>query len=161
MRPIKRRPKTLDRDSIIKRFVALADIRPGNVCWPWNGKRNKRGYGYFGVGGQGAGTKLAHRISWLLWRGRIPKGLWVLHRCDNPPCVNPNHLFLGTAKDNSDDCIAKGRNVPPPRKVKLNDDQVRSIRASDDSHKDAAARFNVSAEHIRRIRNGSTRSEVK
>lgn len=81
-------------------------------CWVWTaGINHKRGgYGAF-VLRKGV-IRRAHRIAWELVRGSIPDGQWVLHRCDNPPCVRPSHLFLGTPKDNVDDMAAKGRGNP-------------------------------------------------
>lgn len=82
----------------------------GDGCWLWNGQIGKRGYGMIGVPKRyGPRIQYAHRVSWRLHRGEIPDGLSVLHRCDNPKCVNPDHLFLGTAGDNIRDCVAKGR----------------------------------------------------
>jgi hypothetical protein len=78
-------------------------------CWGWNGARHLHGYGIILEGGRGSVPIGAHRASWLLHNGPIPDGLWVLHKCDNPPCCNPEHLFLGTVKDNSVDCARKGR----------------------------------------------------
>lgn len=76
-------------------------------CWEWLAYRDRKGYGRFMV--PGSKTSLAHRFSWELHRGPIPTGMCVLHRCDNPPCVNPAHLFLGTLQDNVRDMIQKGR----------------------------------------------------
>jgi len=76
-----------------------------NGCWEWVGATTC-GYGRIGVCGK---TVIAHRLSWVWANGKIPKGLCVLHKCDNRPCVNPKHLFLGTKKDNTRDCIRKGR----------------------------------------------------
>jgi hypothetical protein len=70
-------------------------------CWFWNGTLSN-GYGKMG-------RQLAHRLSWEAFNGPIPDGLFVLHKCDTPPCVNPDHLFLGTHGDNVRDCLAKGR----------------------------------------------------
>ncbi len=82
-------------------------------CWIWTAARSSWGYGFLGVAREGAGMAMrgAHRISWELHRGAIPDGLSVLHRCDVPLCVNPDHLFLGTQKDNLKDMRFKGRGV--------------------------------------------------
>lgn len=75
---------------------------PGpSECWEWSGSRDRKGYG-FGDGGR------AHRLAWEWENGPVPAGLMVLHRCDNPPCCNPKHLFVGTALDNARDALAKG-----------------------------------------------------
>lgn len=76
-------------------------------CWAWKGRKTSSGYGKFAYGH--AREMAAHRFSYALHYGVEPGGLLVCHRCDNPECTNPNHLFLGTNKDNSDDKIAKGR----------------------------------------------------
>ena len=75
-------------------------------CWEWMGARNEKGYGVVAVDGK---TPKAHRVAWELENGPIPAGVCVLHRCDNPPCCNPAHLFLGSKKDNNRDMISKGR----------------------------------------------------
>lgn len=85
----------------------------GTPCWVWTASRFVRGYGALKVDDGPKGY--AHRISWELHFGPIPDGLWVLHRCDNPPCVNPAHLFLGTHLDNMADMDAKGRRNHPGR----------------------------------------------
>lgn len=77
-------------------------------CWVWQGARAGHGYGTLKRGERGL-TKLAHRISWELHFGAIPDGMCVCHHCDEPPCVNPDHLFLGTVKDNVGDMLEKGR----------------------------------------------------
>ena len=77
-------------------------------CWIWIGLKNKKGYGRFSVS-RSIGMLLAHRLSWEIHRGSIPSGMCILHRCDVPACVNPEHLFLGTRQDNNQDMIKKGR----------------------------------------------------
>lgn len=77
-------------------------------CWIWTGNVSKAGYGNLWTP-EKRGYVYAHRFSWRLANGEIPDGLCVLHKCDNPPCVNPSHLFLGTKRDNTHDMISKGR----------------------------------------------------
>jgi hypothetical protein len=77
-------------------------------CWLWTAHRNRQGYGTLRVQKR---TRMAHRVAWELENGPIPSGLQVCHRCDNPPCVNPAHLFLGTSQDNKLDSVAKGRHA--------------------------------------------------
>lgn len=82
-------------------------------CWIKPGAENGRGYSVVKIGSMADGSRrqgLAHRVAYQLFCGDIPDGLCVLHRCDNRRCVNPDHLFLGTAKDNTEDMVAKGRN---------------------------------------------------
>jgi len=81
-------------------------VKKTDRCWLWTGNKNPDGYGMFWLDGKAHG---AHRVSWLFHYGEIPKHLFVLHHCDNPACVRPCHLFLGTAGDNSRDSWAKGR----------------------------------------------------
>lgn len=90
--------KFLDRISIPGDYI--------DGCWIWIGAMHKGGYGHLKFDGI---TRLAHRISWELFNGPIPEGFLVLHKCDNPPCVNPNHLFLGDHADNMKDMWDKGR----------------------------------------------------
>lgn len=95
-------PGTLSvTDSFEKNFVKGEP----NECWLWLGWRTAQGYGGF----EAFGICRAHRFSYELYVGPIPDGICVLHKCDNPPCVNPNHLFLGTKRNNIIDCVAKGR----------------------------------------------------
>ena len=79
---------------------------PETGCWLWEGTYLDKGYGCFSINNK---SKRAHRVSWELYRGGIPKGLHVLHHCDTPECVNPNHLFLGTNQDNVNDATKKRR----------------------------------------------------
>jgi hypothetical protein len=118
--------------SNIQRFWAKVTIADGpNPCWEWCAARNKWGYGRFYPQG-GYSSQYAHRYSYELFHGPIPPDLQVLHRCDNPCCVNPNHLFLGTQRDNVKDMIAKGHmvdnNGERSASAKLTAEQVRQIR---------------------------------
>lgn len=76
-------------------------------CWEWNGHLNSRGYGLFRLKGKDV---FAHRVSYLFEYGELPDDMFVCHKCDNPKCIRPDHLFLGTQKDNMADCRSKGRN---------------------------------------------------
>jgi hypothetical protein len=92
--------------SLRRRFAAKVERRGSTECWPWRASVIG-GYGYFWAGENV--DYYAHRWAWRLHRGAIPGGLCVLHRCDNPRCCNPRHLFLGTTADNVRDMVAKGR----------------------------------------------------
>jgi hypothetical protein len=91
---------------MIDRFWDKVIILGENDCWNWCAFKNKRGYGKYYLDGK---KVYAHRYSYIMHHGDIPEGLCILHKCDNPSCVNPNHLFLGTHKDNTQDMISKGR----------------------------------------------------
>ena len=99
-------------------------------CWLWTGAK----VGKYGACRRTAGENRAHRAAWALANGPIPKGLFVCHRCDNPPCVNPGHLFLGTVYDNNADMVAKGRNVGPKGEIQhraaVTEQDVLAIRAA-------------------------------
>jgi hypothetical protein len=87
-------------------FWSFVDRRSADACWHWTGRKTTRGYGQ--IQGEGSWTG-AHRRAYSLTKGEIPDGHYVCHTCDNPPCCNPAHLFIGTPQDNVDDMIAKGR----------------------------------------------------
>lgn len=110
-------------------------VNKTNDCWLWTGAVNHWGYGMINSGGKNGKAYRAHRISWEIHNGPIPTGINVLHHCDNPPCVNPAHLFLGTIADNNEDMTSKGRRrggSPAgdnhPRR-QITDAQIAQIRA--------------------------------
>lgn len=90
----------------VERFWSNASDQPGADCWEWQGIRTVKGYGRFYYYYR---NLRAHRVAYELRRGPIPRGLMVLHACDNPPCINPDHLFLGTAWDNANDAVRRKR----------------------------------------------------
>ena len=120
-------------------------------CWGWNGALMKKGntYGYFGTD-----KVSAHRFSYTLHKGPVPDGLLVCHTCDNPPCSNPKHLWLGTHKENSRDMRKKGRNKtgeehPHHKLTNLEVLQIRKkYKTGKYTHKDLGIKFNVSQGHI-------------
>lgn len=106
-----------------ERLKAMTAINPKSGCWEWQGiKRN--GYGRTIVGSRKDGTRRSvssHRLAYEVWNGEIPNGYEVCHKCDNPSCINPDHLFVGTRQDNINDRESKGRNV-----TKIGEEQTRS-----------------------------------
>jgi len=118
-----------------ERLLAKSEPEPMSGCWLWTGAR-ANGYGALRVN---MAMMKAHRGAWVVWRGAIPEDRCVLHRCDTPACINPDHLFLGTHDDNAKDRNRKGRqspHCPPPMPGKQNpnalltDADVRAIRAA-------------------------------
>ena len=105
------------RKSLSDRFHDKIAYEPNSGCWLWTGAINTLGYGLIGLGHRSDGIAKAHRVSYQLHKGEISTGLCVLHRCDNPYCVNPDHLFLGTLSDNMKDCVQKKRNFIPDNRA--------------------------------------------
>lgn len=135
------------------RFQASFMPEPNSGCWLWIGSASPNGYGALVV--RGKKTK-AHRYSWMLHNGNIPDGMWVLHKCDVPACVNPEHLFLGSCADNVSDRDAKGRQASGERNgsAKLAPQQVDEIRKSVLSQRKLAKIYGVSFGAISKIKTG-------
>ena len=128
-------------------------------CWVWRGHVDAIGYGRFHY----MGENKAHRVSHILFKGEVPDGMFVLHKCDNRQCVNPDHLFLGTQSDNMRDMVTKGRGHKPDISgtknpmAKLDAEKVKQIRrmvASGSKQIDACRAFGVSPMTVSRIIRG-------
>lgn len=113
---------------LIVRFHEKWKLAEEGKCWEWSASKAGRGYGQIKI----PGTRkqiYAHRLSYMIHKGEIAEGMEVCHTCDNPGCVNPLHLFLGTSKDNAQDMKSKDRHLKGAKnkKAKLDDDKVREI----------------------------------
>ena len=152
--------------SLWDRFNEKYEIVEPGGCWVWMAAADAYGYGKIGIA-TGRSAR-AHRISWRLHNGPIPNHLYVLHRCDNPCCVNPSHLYLGTQADNMADMVSKGRSsrhgAPSGEKngmAKLTDIQVERIRLLNGAltQREISKQFGVSQGHVSEIMNHIKRRE--
>lgn len=151
------RPKPL-----ADRFWPKVRMGAPDECWTWTATADHHGYGQIGYGGGNRHIK-AHRASWLIHFGVLPPPeVKVCHRCDNPGCVNPGHLFLGTQADNHDDMKAKGRGNIGMRhgNHKLTDEQVIEIRSAAGKLDDIGARFGVSGSIVSEVQLGKSWKHV-
>lgn len=141
-----------------ERFWKRVEKTP--TCWIWTGSTHRQGYGRIGFRGNRAAY--AHRVAWILTNGEIPSGMVVCHSCDNPPCVNPAHLFLGTQRENMLDAKRKGRLLGNGRKGSDNNKsrltEAQAARAKFGSEKltPLAREFGVSYQALHEIRKGNT-----
>ena len=135
-------------------------------CWVWQGATSRFGYGILRFAGK---AYKAHRLAWLLTSGEIPDDRWVLHRCDNPPCCNPQHLFLGTHLENMQDMARKGRGKKERGEdigiSKLKESDIPAIRELHAVHKmsqeEIGRLYNVSQVAISCVIRGKTWKHVK
>ena len=152
-------------------FGNCYDVNAETGCWIWNRKaRHFFGYGLFSIGRYADGTHkqvTAHRLSYELAKGPIPDGLLICHTCDVPECVNPDHLYAGTQKDNMRDADLRNRiqRYRHPKgaahcRAKLSDEDVAAIRASDEKNVTLARRYSVTKEYISRVRHNHERSII-
>jgi hypothetical protein len=158
-----------------QKALSCINITDEDSCWNWTAAKGAQsGYGHFRS--KNGEYEYAHRFAWEYFVGDIPDGLHVLHHCDNPPCCNPNHLFLGTHADNMHDRDKKGRgylstpesretrrNKPPAGKLtKSQVIEIRSLYSADScSFKDLAVKFDMSHRQIRRIVNRESWKHIK
>lgn len=124
-----------------------------NGCWIWLGTKDGDGYGKITQNYQAFSV---HRVAWAETHGPIPKGICVLHKCDNPPCCNPRHLFLGTRADNNADMRRKARSRHSLKHHwnKLSPAQVHAIRQDPREQADIAASFRIHQSTVSRIKHG-------
>jgi len=150
------RAKKKALQKLADRFLSKIAVKD-NGCWEWVKGTYTNGYGKFSIKGNG---HPAHRISYVLFIGNIPKGMLVCHDCDNKICVNPSHLFIGSHADNTADMIQKGRMVPGNHsgihngRAKLDEDAVRDIRWKREEGvmtKDLVVEYGVSRSQIQKI----------
>lgn len=149
--------------TFLDRFWAKVEVRGPGECWGWRGATNPKGYGMIGVTrGDRQAAITAHRFSYLIHHGPIPTGMQVCHTCDNPPCSNPAHLWLGTASDNQLDAFRKGRKVSPSlgrhgemapdaRLTNAQASEIRSRNASGETQRALAREFGVSEATVYQI----------
>ena len=161
--PIRNKAEAQTKNSV-DRFWAKVDVKGKNDCWLWKANSLPAGYGTLSLSGK---KILAHRFSWQLAYGKIPDGLCVLHHCDNPPCVNPNHLFIGSPADNVQDMIEKGRDpiqkgeLNPKSKLKDEDiPKIKEILSQGFYQKEIASLFGVSSTTINGINTGRYWSHI-
>ena len=145
---------------VLEKFWSQVNKTGG--CWLWTGKLTYRSYGSFYARYDGHKWWRAHRFSWYIHNGEIPENLYVLHKCDNPWCVNPDHLWLGTHKQNQDDKVAKMRHQHGERvhTAKLTVADVIAIRASSKTNTELGKVYNVHDSHIHRIKSGKAWKSV-
>lgn len=152
------------RKPIEDRFWNKVEKAGDDECWLWAGTKNSRGYGSIGLGDRLVGKDMAHRVSYRLHYGEIPQGKWILHSCDNPSCVNPKHLRVGTPLENTADAISRARLVNPPKhdgenncKAKMKIEDVEYVRAHPELKATfLAAQYGVNVSTIHNIVSGRT-----
>jgi hypothetical protein len=148
-----------NNNTLAARFWTKVD--KGGDCWEWTGARHPQGYGLIRTM---TGMNRAHRVSYEISNGAIPTGLMVRHKCDNPSCVNPEHLAIGTALDNVHDRVARGRSADRRGErhplAKLNSVSVEHIRASPLPGKSLAEIFGVSQASVSLIRSNKRWSRL-
>lgn len=156
-------PTDAAREEELKLRLKSKVLVDENGCWIWQGAKSQ-GYGKISINDH---PLWSHRLSFTLFNGDISDGLFVCHKCDVPACINPEHLFLGTQKENIDDMISKGRDSKPPvhfglsnANATLTDDQVAAIRADPRVQRVIASEYGCSQSTIWRLRHHKTRATI-
>lgn len=145
----------IDQTKSAERFWSRVEKTP--ECWTWTRACYRNGYGAFSIGGR---NRLAHRVAWFLTYGEWPDRM-VLHSCDNRRCVRPDHLFLGTAKDNTRDMMQKGRGLalgrfPNAKLTEADVVRIKELRGRGQSQGSVARAFGVNAATVREITKGES-----
>lgn len=160
----KTRKNFLPQDPIQRFYSFILDSSNDDICWKWTGGKDWDGYGIFFVNKK---SIKAHRYAYQILVGRIPSGKLICHTCDNPSCVNPKHLFIGTFQDNVDDMMKKGRHKARSgschHNSKLNEELVKIVKQrllKGDKITHIAKDLNVSITTIFDIKNGNTWKNV-
>jgi len=145
-----------DGDTLAERLLRRS--KPGqNDCRQWLGNITENGYGRMRWEGK---RERAHRLAWIASNGPIPRDKFVCHKCDNPLCINVEHLFLGTHSENMRDMVVKGRHRRPDvtglhnGRARLTPEQVAEIRQSQQRHKRLSEQYGVSVSHISAVKRG-------
>lgn len=149
--------------SLAERLWAKVDktagLGPNGDCWEWRGYVHPTGYGQIAFDSTGGGVN-SNRAAYMVSKGEIPEGLWVLHTCDNRLCCNPDHLWLGTPKENTQDMIAKGRRRKASQvargedvtQSKLTEEMVRAMRAEPPmTFRELGAKYGVTASTANKV----------
>jgi len=143
--------------NLLEKIFNRCSPEPNSGCWIWLGSTDTHGYAWMAVPGQRRSCGVHHIVCRELGREK-PKGMCVLHHCDNPLCVNPDHLYIGTHADNARDRVRRKRDADrrgeKNGQAKLTAGQVRLIRSSTKRQVDIAAEFNISQNQISRIKRG-------
>jgi len=142
----------------VMRFWSKVNKRDEDDCWEWQAGKLPQGYGLFKIQGL---TQRAHRLAYQLSRHNIPDGLFVLHSCDNPPCVNPKHLFIGTHQDNMNDMKRKGRlpnrigeNNYNAKLSKIQVEEMRQLKAAGVTYQELMKIYGISNGQVSNIITG-------